>query len=606
MRSKTDLRYRARSYKRYSFYEEPDLIRFGENGDQQMMPRSIIKTIEACNTFLPLERHAERLCAQNGHGSERYQAIYNLLTDLAKKDFLRSDASILACHRAITPEPATPPAITSMGIITSDHPLCLTHSLTTYVDNAVKYGQQLCFRIIDDSKDPIHCRQNVEGIARIQKKSGLTALYIGVEQRRALVQKLVCKGIARDIAEFALLNPLNARFSAGAARNALLLATGGEIALSSDDDTICALVSSADTFPHLAVTSRELPTSIAFFADRQGLMSSSSFSSCSMTGLHAAVLGRQLSDLTRSFSTLQDVEESAINVGLMCNLESGRGSVLLTQCGLVGDSGLHSPAFYLAAEGVTRSNLLQSEATYHSAIVSRQVKTLAATYTLTDSPLFMGYAFGMDNREGLAPFFPIQRNEDGVFGLLIRICFEHSYTCHLPYGVLHDPPDHRRHAVDSIWNDSVNIRISDVVQACLRACHFDVSIKSPAARLRRIGEYLTELGSLPRGDFWETVRHLTQLLFINRINKIGRLYEKDSVHPDYWKKDIARSLDGQRGLLLRTDFPSPRDLPHIGNDTQDSIKTLILKYGGLLKSWPDMIKAAADIKSKETIGMPIR
>ena len=47
--------------------------------------------------------------------------------------------------------------------------------------------------------------------------------------------------------------------------------------------------------------------------------------------------------------------------------------------------------------------------------------------------------FGFDNRLLLPPFFPVQRNADGIFGLVLQKCVDGSRVAFLPSVLLHAP-----------------------------------------------------------------------------------------------------------------------------------------------------------------------
>jgi hypothetical protein len=77
--------------------------------------------------------------------------------------------------------------------------------------------------------------------------------------------------------------------------------------------------------------------------------------------------------------------------------------------------------------------------------------------------------FGFDNRVLLPPFFPVQRNADGIFGLILQKCMKGSYIAFLPSVLLHEPAAERMFESDQIWTDAGSVRMADVVIACVFA-----------------------------------------------------------------------------------------------------------------------------------------
>ena len=87
---------------------------------------------------------------------------------------------------------------------------------------------------------------------------------------------------------------------------------------------------------------------------------------------------------------------------------------------------------------------------YQSAFRCREVVRAVRRPTVADSPFCMTPCFGFDNRFILPPFFPVQRNSDGIFGLMLHRCGTGSRTGFLPYVVVHEPDSPRLFAPDEM------------------------------------------------------------------------------------------------------------------------------------------------------------
>ena len=78
-------------------------------------------------------------------------------------------------------------------------------------------------------------------------------------------------------------------------------------------------------------------------------------------------------------------------------------SVTITLQGVVGDSGMGSPRYYLGLQGGSRGRLVASLDAYQSAFRSREVVRAVRRQTVADSPFCMTTCFGFDNRFILPP-----------------------------------------------------------------------------------------------------------------------------------------------------------------------------------------------------------
>ena len=76
---------------------------------------------------------------------------------------------------------------------------------------------------------------------------------------------------------------------------------------------------------------------------------------------------------------------------------------------------------------------------------------------------------GIDNRHLLPPFFPVQRNSDGIFGHMLRKCVDGSHVAFLPWILLHAPEPPRSFTPDDLWTDARTVRMADIVIAAVLA-----------------------------------------------------------------------------------------------------------------------------------------
>jgi hypothetical protein len=381
-----------------------------------------------------------------------------------------------------------------------------------------------------------------------------------------------------EIIRFALFGDERCTLTTGANRNSLLLDTVDTLVLSVDDDTQCQIAAPPDADGTLAFFSGYDPTEFWFFADHDSAIESMPLVDIDVLRCHEALLG----------SEVADVGDRAAS-----------GRVAITLHGLVGDSGMGSPRYYLSLAGASRERLVASPNAYRSAFRSREVLRTVRQPTLSAGPFCMTTFFGFDNRFVLPPFFPVQRNADGIFGLVLQKCVDGSHVAFLPSILLHRPAAPRAFAPDEIWTDTESVRMADVVIACVLGHQAGSATPTDATRLVQLGQYLRRLGSLKLADFEAHVRSLQlyrTMAFITVLQSHLHMY---GAAPRFWADDVTRMIERLSKATSTEDYIVPRDLRH-GHDAETARRLsqeLVARFGELLEAWPAIVAAARRLRA---------
>src|SRR5262249_39333485 len=149
------------------------------------------------------------------------------------------------------------------------------------------------------------------------------------------------------------------------------------------------------------------------------------------------------------------------------------------------------------------------------------------SYSISEGAHCMAYNIGIDNRQLLPPFFPVLRNQDGLFASMVKKCIDRASLAYLPVTVFHSPPEIRRFGPNDIWENSAYSRMCDVIFACLNLCPFFVGFDSPEDRMRSLGKRFVEFGSLDLSEFESTVYGA---VLNNRLLKLAELEKQ--LHSD--------------------------------------------------------------------------
>jgi len=270
----------------------------------------------------------------------------------------------------------------------------------------------------------------------------------------------------------------------------------------------------------------------------------------------------------------------------------------MTLNGLAGDSGMASPGYYLSLTGPSRDRLVASEQVYRSALNSREILRTVRQPTITPGPFCMTTFLGLDNRLLLPPFFPVQRNSDGIFGLTLRKCVDASHVAFLPWILLHAPEPPRAFAQDEMWADAAAVRMADIVIAGILDHQNLTGDATAATRLADLAEHLLWLGSLDYPDFEARLRTQQQFRNFAFLTVLHGQLHTYGASPTFWADDVNRMIELMSRASSAGDHLVPRDLRQ-GRDAGAArllSQELVAKFGEVLHAWPAMVAAAKRLR----------
>jgi hypothetical protein len=434
-------------------------------------------------------------------------------------------------------------------------------------------------------------------LAEIAARFAVPVHLAGFPERAAYARALAARaGVAPAIADFALGNPERGDNDAGANGNALLLHAVGELAVYTDDDTRARLRAAPDGAPGLALSSAGDPAEAWFPAPGEPAVSDASRADADLFGAHEALLGRGAGSVVEALRR-EGLDLERAGSGLFRRL--GRGGVVrFTQNGAAGDTGTGSMAFLLHAQGRTRERLHASEQVYRHAFEGRRIIRCAPRATIGDSAFCMSLGMGVDARALLPPFFPVQRNADGVFGMLVRACFPAALAGFVPFAEEHVAVRGSRFddllaAVGKTW-------CGDLVCALLGAAPLLTEVGDPRANLRALGEHLSRLGALTPADFAD---YLGAMNLRGRALDLGGAEDTLRRHrgaPAHWARDMERLVERSRAALTLPLPAWPADLEAaLGiEETRRAFPRMVRRFGALLEAWPALWDAAVSLRAE--------
>ena len=581
----------------------------------QILTTDLANLLDRCQTFRTLDDHAQQCyhAFQNNTSQLRLlrkvarlffahktldrlyiKSIKESLLKLAKAGYLIPQSDLLACSKRPDSAPQNIEPISSVGFITRDRIDSLKCSLNSFVKNSVRYGRKNEFVVMDGSENVEIRDKHRELLHSVKKRHNIEVLYAGMEEKLEFSKALCRKGFPPDIINFALFDTEMCGHSTGTNRNALLLDTIGQTVFSVDDDTVCQIAPSPDTQNSLAFTSRTDPTVMRFFPDRKTALQSVCFKERDILALHEKWLGHHLNDCISTDSKNTEIDFNRMRYDLYRRLHNN-GKILATFNGLIGDCGLGSLKYYLFLSGKSFQNMTQSKSIYHFACEREVLRTVNCP-TISDASFCMSYSVGLDNRKILPPFMPVNRAQDTLFGLVLWKCFAKDYICHLPWMIYHAPHEARSFTPDSIWKSASGLRINEIIGILIESCVLDAGNLNEEERLCAIGRYLEELGKTPLRDFEDFAR---MLVWQQESAKVSYLENQLKVHkeqPDFWAKDVKKYMETLRNSLPKMAIPYDLSNGRGEFETLNLMQCLVLKFGQLLHWWPELVKAANELR----------
>ena len=509
------------------------------------------------------------------------------LRRFAEEGWLVSSAKLARqCAATVRGEEARP--ITTVGFTTRDRPKELERAVRSYAENFRAFDRQAGFTLIDDGPSDAETRELAATLAR---ELGVGIRVAGRVDRERWAQELAKEaGVEPQAARFALLGDERCRITTGSGRNALLLDSVDEAFLTADDDGVCKTARCPEAEDGWALSSLPDPTQFWFYESREQLHAQVRFDNVDLLALHERLLGREAGELFE-----KDAEPDArfASPTFDHQLRRNGARVRATMASTVGDSGLDGSA-YLNRDPESQARITVSEEFFHAAVESRQVLRAATRLTIGDSLTCMTGNLGLDHMSLLPPFTPVQRNSDGLFGRLLKVCFKRSVMGYLPEAALHDPMHARTQSIEAYFERLRRVRFADYLLRLYEVWDSGSTTGQAEDSLRSLGSFLTECAEGPAEEFeWLVLGRILDVqsprLQRDRSNEIREM-------PKYYAALRGRSVDTLREAVVDPDYLTPRDLG--GEDPRGLAREMVARTGRLLQVWPELRAAAARLRER--------
>ncbi len=517
----------------------------------------------ACEQYAPLNRHRANIAARLGLPGAEAGGVDAVLSELVAAGLLVSD-------RWLQQPEGQGSGAESIGVVTVlayEQPDLTRRTVDELLAGSVRRRPGTQLIIADDSR-------RGQGIGPLS----VDAHWINRGHRESYCQAIANPELAQAARTLLLGLEHWRATSVGANMNTARLAAVGQNILSLDHDMRGPLgLRDVDRGRAVRVMGEGDPTELLLFRDFASALRGREIPDQDLLEVHEAVLGAEVLQVLGG-----DADLRLATVAVSSQLKA-RGRVLISSCGLVGDSAMGSPFSYLLLQGPAGQRFAQD---YSALRLSRQVHRAAPALTLAFNDSFMSYCTGIAARQLLPPHLPFGRNHDAQFAAATRRLYPESPIAHLPHSVVHAPPIERKYqesdqlAILDYFNTGAQLYTA---MACWRP---GVAEHTAQQRLMGLARHLQGLGCLPESAYCAWV------LEQSRAAQAGRLW---ALHAQLewvegrWAQEIEQAIEvaeqSLRNMQLRV---RPGDL------SPAQVQAVLRAYGQALLVWPDLLAYAAE------------
>jgi hypothetical protein len=583
-------RYFNPSLKRDSAGEGFDVVSAGPDLPPVRLNSRLASILDLCCSPNTIDERTDFVCAAMGVSQPHRATIRDAIVALAEKKLLTREADFYTEAAGTLEE--DPPPIAKVCLVTRNRPHVLRRAVLSQLRNTRRYDHALEIVVFDDS-DSLSVRNETKAWLRSLNEPSIS--YAGFEERASFADALAADGLPERLVRFALLGEEGAACRTGANRNAILLGCIPGLVMSYDDDILPdqAIIGSSAT--GLAFLGTGFDMELWPYPSRRVWWETLERSNPDMVTIHRRLLGKGLRKCLREVLdrqgsiTLRQLPTRILSQAIM----GGYGTVQLTVNGIVGDCGFGSPNGLLCLDGDSRDRLVRDEASFRSACISREVMFAPASPTITDSMQFRSGSFALDLRDLLPPFFPVQRNSDGAFGVLLRWCIPEAFIGLLPCASVHLPPEERCYQDDDVWRCSASFRMSELLVLCILSCSRGVPGAHRSDRLRSLGSHLTAMADCTPGQFQLRLHALRSKETEGLIARYEHILRKYSRSPGYWAETVDKYLGCLRETIRDPGCVRPQDLAEDSpGEGISRARDYVAEYGRLLCWWPEIVERA--------------
>jgi len=429
--------------KTYRLPERKLLIRNPNNGKSAVIMPEVLTALAQCTKFAPLDDHITNVTRAIPQLKEHPDQVRQVLGNMIRDGMMVSAQSLCDAFNSVRVEDdpiAGEPAV--VAIITCDRPEAIERLLNSVAENGDPAGFARLY-LIDDSRKKESIERNRALVEAFNADSSIDTVYFGRERQRELMGEMINSTPEHEESIRFLIDfeRWKDEWTGGLARNYALLLSRGKRLVMLDDDV---LFQGYEPQPRpKGINLRDEIREAEFFDQIGNWPGLKLRTELDPVKAHLYCLGLPLRQAMKRLDVSALIPEHLLGctVAEIRRLKPG-SPVLVTQCGSLGDPGIGSNTWIIELTGESRDKMLASEESVARAIrndnawIGRKQPHIAPRSN-------MSAITGLDNRQALPPYFPIERSEDRLFGIMLGAMFPDVAALDYPWAAPHLTIAHR-------------------------------------------------------------------------------------------------------------------------------------------------------------------
>ncbi|QBQ53517.1 hypothetical protein [Nitrosococcus wardiae] len=563
------------------------LLKSKRTDNRVVVSVEVFQILQLCRQFRTLEDHIAQIKKMNPALAERQSEISQVFNKFIEQHFMIS-AKDLVANLQYKGRVSHQTPLFGILVRTCDRPKQLARLVKSFAESESHHGRHYRYLVMDDSRSPENRAKNQIVVGEISKNHHLDIHYYGREEQQKRITTLISAFPEHQETIQWLLggHEEDTRFSGGRLWNYMLLLTAGKRFLTIDDDMICQTRLAPHHQNRLEISQRQ--REVQFFLDRADLLARTTVSNIDPIEQSSEVLGCSIDKAIHHFSAVKLQEQAFKDLGSdQIETLHADSKILLTQCGVFGDPGTVSTSWIYELEGSARSQLVENLEAYEILRASRHLWLGSSSFHFLPTTSLLSTLTGFDNQEMLPCTSPYFRNEDHLFGTLVKALYPSSVALEFPWGLLHLPEPERtwnQESLDKPENVGVLGFLADVANNSMGNCYANDSFQ----RLTFLAE--TYLGLADANEDVLTAG-IEENLIHARVGKVNHLQTQLDTYqnqPPYWASDVKRLLlAGSNALVHREEQLIPEVAAGSERAVQVAlVRTMLRQFASALKIWP--------------------
>jgi hypothetical protein len=563
-------------------------------GELHVMTHQVLQALDQCREFRSLDEHIARVVGVVPGLAGQGEAVRRVLTGLAERGLLRTDADFLA--ELARPSASAPAPLRAIVVRACDRPAQAQALLASLAEHGQRFDRRDPLLLVDDSRSAESVRAH-QALVEAHARAGGRARYIGRDQVADLGERLAkARPDARPTIASLLGTRADAGFGGGRGYNlALLLTAGARLALL-DDDYLLPFHRASGATGGLE-PNPWVPFPVRFHADDGQAQAAGRPLETDGLALQQDLVGHTLGEILASHGEMALSREllRGQSLGRLAHLRSD-ARILATYTGSRGASFTSDSGWLYDIDPASRAAFWLDRASY-----LRNVHADAIEYAperTVPRPFGMFTPFLLDNARLLPCTAPTGRGEDGLFGVVGSYLYPDSLALHLPITIGHRQESQRPRFQRA--RQPLTPGINRFLREWVRNQAQPAQSADPGERLALLAAQLEDIAGSPAGN---RIGLLEEYVRYVRADLVERLQQQLLAAPDapvYWAADVREVVETNARALLASDPPRLDEWP-AGIDAAgcaERLRASCLELAAGYRHWPGLWQTAAELGEK--------